>query len=150
MLFYAIRFVLEKIKNIFSTLNKIRRNIMNSLMIKPSYMLDNFFRNIEPEVYSGYRSEFGPKTKIIEKDNEFQILLSMPGVKKENISIDIEDEKITVSSKQKTDFHQSDFVKSWTLPPNINIKNIKALYENGVLEINIPKNPIEKYSIKIE
>lgn len=75
----------------------------------------------------------------------------MPGVKKEDIKVDINKNVLTISGERKTkeevkeeDYYKVEtyfgkFSRSFTLPDNADIENIEASSENGVLEVIIPK-----------
>lgn len=97
-----------------------------------------------------------------ESDSSHQIQLSAPGYKKDNFKIDIDDNRITISnqfSDEKSDeserysykeFRQSSFSRSFYLPENSNVDDIKAKYEDGILYIDIPKKEIVKKTKQIE
>ena len=88
----------------------------------------------------------------------------MPGVKKEDIKVDLNKGILTISGERKTkeEVKQEDYYKietyfgkfsrSFTLPDNVDIENIEAKSDNGVLEIVIPKlkDDVSKKSIEIK
>lgn len=88
----------------------------------------------------------------------------MPGVKKEDIKVDLNKGVLTISGERKTkeEVKQEDYYKietyfgkfsrSFTLPDNVDIENIEAKSDNGVLEIVIPKlkDDVSKKSIEIK
>lgn len=85
--------------------------------------------------------------RLINNHNEFIYVIDLPGVKKEDINIELSDFKETLDVTAKR-FYLLDedkaersvfFYKTLNLPWNINEKEISAKYENGVLTINIPK-----------
>ncbi|MDN3668525.1 Hsp20/alpha crystallin family protein [Echinicola jeungdonensis] len=115
-----------------------------------SGLLDRVFNDT---VHSDH-PRFTPSVDISEDEKNYEIALSVPGVKKEDFKIDLEDGKLTVSGERKKEekkegknFHSLEsqygaFSRSFYLPEDIAAENISAQYENGILTISLPK--IEK------
>lgn len=90
-----------------------------------------------------------PKTEISESENAFFISLDVPGMKKDGIKIEVKEQRMTVSGERKRTLHdrRSDvqeksygfFERSFNLPETANGDQIEARFEDGVLEIVIPK-----------
>ncbi|KAF0984615.1 hypothetical protein FDP41_000514 [Naegleria fowleri] len=110
---------------------------------------------------------YAPSTDVSENDKRFNILCNVPGLKKEDLKIDLDEEKgiLTISGhidKEKAEenetFHAAerfygDISRSFKLPPKtVDFSGIKANLENGVLRVYVPKKEkIEKKkSIQIE
>jgi HSP20 family protein len=106
-----------------------------------------------------------PKANIIENENDYQIHLAAPGMKKENFAIDLKNNLLTISgqSESKTEtkeektnftsceFNYSQFTRSFNLPKNAETSKIEANYADGILEIKVPKKEKEVESVhKIE
>ncbi len=105
---------------------------------------------------------FTPKVNTREGEFAYHIDVDLPGVKKEDINIDVRDNVLTISGernfkkevkeedyyKVETDFGK--FTRSFTLPDNVDIENISATAEDGVLEVVIPKLKKEENVKKIE
>ncbi len=118
-----------------------------------SEMLDRFFKEAvrQPAV-----STFSPAVDIIEREDEYEIDLYLPGVDKDHVNIKVEGNVLTVRGERK--FHQEEekenylvvesaygeFERVFTLPENADPDQIKARYENGVLKLFIPKREEEK------
>ena len=89
------------------------------------------------------QSVTGPRTNIQNLEDKHLIELATPGVDKEELNIDIDDGRLTVSYKQEdeTGRHsfQRTFKRSWTLPKGVDADSINADYANGVLAVSIPK-----------
>ena len=116
----------------------------------------------EQSVESGI-SAFTPTVNSRETSDAYYIEIDLPGVKKEDIEIDVKDNVLTVSGERKVKDEMKEenyykiesrygkFVRSFTLPKNANIDKISANSENGVLEIKIPKlEAVKKEPKKIE
>jgi HSP20 family protein len=107
--------------------------------------------------------DFKPKVNTIEGKGAYHIEVDLPGVKKEDISVNVEDNILTISGerKVKTEVKEEDYYKvessygsfsrSFTLPEKVDIENIHANSEDGVLEVVIPKlEVVENKSKKID
>jgi HSP20 family protein len=94
-----------------------------------------------------------PAVNIKETDTNFSLEVAAPGKIKDDFSIEIDHNVLTISSETKTENEQSEengrytrkefsyssFRRSFTLPETINADDIKAVYENGVLLVTLPK-----------
>ncbi|SUW07476.1 heat shock protein [Brachyspira pilosicoli] len=112
---------------------------------------DNFY-NEENSVskYSDY--------KIDENDNSYTIEMDMPGVRKEDLDIGIKENMLSIYAERKrmskTDDKEevvSKYEQSFNISvKGIDIENISANFENGVLTLTLPKKEEVKYEKKIE
>jgi HSP20 family protein len=107
-----------------------------------------------------------PPANVTESEKEYNVELSVPGMNREDLKIDVDAGVLSVSSEkeeerksEEKDYHRkefsySSFKRTFTLPENANEENIKAKYENGMLKISIPKSEQSiskpKKEIKIE
>ena len=89
------------------------------------------------------QSVTGPRTNVQNLEDKHLIELATPGVEKEELNIDIDDGRLTVSFSQKEGgedhIFQRTFKRSWTLPKDVDLESINADYKNGVLAVTIPK-----------
>ena len=94
-----------------------------------------------------------PHVDIVEEDARFLLRADVPGVKAEDIDIDMEKGVLSISGKRATD-HQEEgqsvqrkerasghFVRRFTLPDTTDADHISAACADGILEIVIPKQP---------
>jgi HSP20 family protein len=93
-----------------------------------------------------------PTVDIFEEDKEVVVKAEIPGMKKSDISIDIDENSITISGEKKQekkvdkkDYHRVEcsygsFCRSFRLPDTVNSDKAKASFKNGVLEIRMPKS----------
>lgn len=96
--------------------------------------------------------DWAPTVDITENNEEFQIKAELPEVKKEDVRIRIEDGVLSISGERKQEkeeqnkkFHRVErsygsFMRSFTLPTNIDETKIRADYKDGVLTLRIPKS----------
>jgi len=112
-----------------------------------SDIMDEFFN----EAIANRSSTFTPSINISETEDQFSIEVEIPGMKKEDININIENNRLTISGerKQKAEedgrrFHRVEttygsFERSFQLPDHIDEESIEASYKNGLLHINMGK-----------
>ena len=98
-----------------------------------------------------------PAMNVKEHNEDFEIEFAAPGFSKKDFEVTINDNILTVSGEKKhekeekeegytcKEFSYNSFKRSLTLPETIN-KNeeVKAIYENGILKLNLQKNELEK------
>lgn len=113
-------------------------------------------KEIEKNLYSQVGNNEGvtafvPTVNTRESENGYHVDVDLPGVKKEDIKVDLNKGILTISGERKTkeEINQEDYYKietyfgkfsrSFTLPDNADIENIEASSDNGVLEVIIPK-----------
>ncbi len=102
------------------------------------------------------------KVDIAEKEKEFIIHADMPGAQKENIQVDFSDGALTISVENKNQLKEEEGTKilkmersyykqsrTFSFEAPIDEEKIEAKYENGVLELRIPKKVQETQMKKI-
>jgi len=94
---------------------------------------------------------WAPSTDLVETDDAYRIHLDVPGMSKEDMTINLQNNTLTVSGKRTAEeTHEDDeyvrvertfgnFHRTFTLPDAVDAENIEATYENGVLNISVPK-----------
>ncbi|WP_347159622.1 Hsp20/alpha crystallin family protein [Pontibacter chitinilyticus] len=112
-------------------------------------MLDRFFNE---SVNSRNFSGFTPHVDACETEKGFEIELALPGVKKEDISIDFQEGKLTIAGERKMEkkedgrrYHMLEtqygsFSRTFYLPDKVNPDKISANFDNGVLLVSVPKD----------
>ncbi|MDX9814085.1 MAG: Hsp20/alpha crystallin family protein [Sulfurimonas sp.] len=120
---------------------------------------DNFFNAIEKDEDSVI-VDFKPAINTREGSDAYHIDVDLPGVKKEDINIDITDNVLTISGTRESKIEQKEqnyykvessygkFQRSFTLPKEVDVENIRAACEDGVLEVIIPKLEVSKQTTK--
>ncbi|MDB5153176.1 MAG: Hsp20/alpha crystallin family protein [Mucilaginibacter sp.] len=98
-----------------------------------------------------------PAVNIAETENEFHIELAVPGLKKEDIKINLEKNVLSVSAEKKAEnveegkkyskreYSYNSFVRSFTLPESADYARINAEYVDGVLKLNVAKKEEAKF-----
>lgn len=109
-------------------------------------------------------SYFSPKVDVSETDEQFEIDFYIPGVDKDQVNIDLNEGRLTVSGERKFEKENNgknyrsvessfgSFTRSFQLPDNIDQEAVSASFENGVLQVIVPKDEkkIAKRSIAIK
>lgn len=98
-----------------------------------------------------YSDSFSPKIDISEDEKNINVVAEMPGVKKEDLKIVIQDNILTIEGEKKKaeekkekNYYRSErsygiFKRCFTIPVEVDSENIEAKFENGILNINIKK-----------
>lgn len=85
----------------------------------------------------------GPQTNVSTNDKGYNIQVSVPGVDKSQIEINVENNVLTVShdtgEETTNTFATQSFQKTWTLPEGTDAEFITAECVNGILSVDIPK-----------
>ena len=117
-------------------------------------LLDDFFDY--PEKSFSFRTSNANglmKTDIKENENAFEVSIALPGVKKDDIEIELKDEYLTVSAtsnmKKDEEDKKSNYIRkeryygscsrSFYVGDAVTENDIKASYEDGILTLDIPK-----------
>jgi HSP20 family protein len=136
----------QKNKN---TMSIIRYNPNDFVPSNFSSLVDRFFN--ESLARSG-GSVFTPKVDVIENETSYEVQVAVPGLNKEDFKVEIDENHLTVSGERKftnekkdKNFHSIEtnygsFKRSFTLPDNADGSKISAKYNNGILELVIPKD----------
>ena len=86
--------------------------------------------------------------QVVNRDEDWQVVFAVPGVKPEDVKVKVEDNLLNVSYNTADSTNDSSFVssfsRSWSLEQDVSIDNIAASHENGVLTITIPKPESKK------
>lgn len=97
-----------------------------------------------------------PSADISETDKEYLVRAELPAVKKEDVKVTVDAGMITIEGERKQrkeekseKFHRvesvtGNFTRSFTLPDNVDERNIRCESQDGVLTVHIPKTEIEK------
>lgn len=90
-----------------------------------------------------------PATDIIEREDGFHVFMDMPGVGKDDLVVDLDEGELTVSGKAigqasgenlvEAQFGPVEYSRTLSVADVIDQENIRAVLENGVLELTLPK-----------
>ena len=142
-------------------IKKTPDNFIKSVNDEISSILNRHFDNLYPEYgYDEDMNSLPMPVEITEKDKEYDIRAELPGVKKEDLDIDIDKNNITINAKKeeeicedkkaykKSEFKYGEFSRSVYLPQEIDVNKTEAKLEHGVLKIYAPKLVADKETTK--
>ncbi|MFM2047492.1 MAG: hypothetical protein RI955_38 [Bacteroidota bacterium] len=141
---------------------------MNNLLFQPKRMtyaplsFNHIFNEVFNEnLFNGADfSHHSPMVNIKESDNGFQIELAAPGFLKENFSITINNQVLSIAAEKQAEqksesekytrkeFSYNKFSRNFNLSENVDSDNIKAAYDNGILKVNVFKKAKAEPEIK--
>lgn len=129
-------------------------------------LFDEFFNsNLLPNFVEEGAWKSTPAVNIFENNEKFEIEVAAPGLEKDDFKIDLKNDHLVVYSEKKdkkeekgkgkvvrSEFKYSSFQRSFALPKEVDVTNIKASHKNGVLTIELPKKTEykENWSRQIE
>jgi len=97
-------------------------------------------------------ADWVPTVDISETDGEYLIKAELPEVKKEDVKVTLEDGVLTIQGQRRqekeektTKYHRIErsygtFVRSFSLPDQVNESGVKAEFKDGMLNLHIPKS----------
>ena len=126
-------------------------------------IFNSIVNSVETNRDEGMLVAFVPSVNTREGEYAYHVEIDLPGIKKEDIDIDVENNVLTISGEReiKDEMKEDDYYKiesrygkfsrSFTLPEKVDTENIHAESKDGVLEVVVPKlKEIEKKAKKIK
>ena len=128
----------------------IRWNPYRNLVSLPRE-IDRFFNEFGQELWNT-DTVWSPSVDITETKDGYEVKAEIPGMKKNEIKINFEDDMLTLSGERNHEKEEKDknyhrierrygkFQRSFYLPNHVKAEDIKANYKDGILTVNIPKS----------
>lgn len=129
-------------------------------MFKSPFAHDDMFAAM-PTVWSE-GGNFVPKVDISEDDKQMFIHVELPGMEKDDVKITISEDKIlTIKGEKKREEKKEEknylrversygsFLRSFSLPDNVQPDDITAAFEKGILHLTLPKTEVKKPQEKV-
>ncbi|WP_081679095.1 Hsp20/alpha crystallin family protein [Methylobacter luteus] len=103
-----------------------------------------------------------PKVDIVDRDNEIEVQAELPGIKKEDLDVSINNQIMTIRASTKEEKTQEgrylrreisrgEYQRTLSLPDNVDTENVKASFSDGILRITLPKTAqSQRKSIEIQ
>jgi len=141
----------------------IRRSALPARTISKREFLtpfDEIFNNLMGDVFPTFHQEFGenffaqgsyPKCNVLNFDDRVEIEAAIPGLNKEDVSVEVTDGVLTIKAESnqranvedsqyvKREVKRSAFARSFRLGDNLVEDNITGAFENGILTLTLPK-----------
>ncbi len=121
------------------------RGFTSDIWSEMDRFLDDWNRSVANKSYS--ERSFSPASEITESGDYYLMSLDLPGMKQDDIKIEMSDDILTISGERKRATSEKSygyFKRSFSLPEAVEADKIEARYENGVLELYLPKTPAAK------
>lgn len=95
--------------------------------------------------------EWNPAVDVFENDDAIVVKAELPGVAKEDITVDVQGRTLTIKGERKAENEvqeeryyrkerfQGRFERAFTLPADVDPEAVKADYKDGVLKVEVPK-----------
>ena len=119
----------------------------NNNNVFPSLMNEFFNEDFRMNLIN--RNHSIPSVNSVENNESFEIDLAVPGMKKDDFTIELNDKVLVISSENTNsvendnmrlnEFNYSSFQRSFRVPESVELDKIKANYKNGILKIKLPK-----------
>jgi HSP20 family protein len=149
-----------------TTMNLVRRTGSPLSIYRPTAIEDQFGRMVEnmfedffaPIAQGSALSRWpqegtiSPRLNVTETDKSFLVEAEMPGVKKEDIKVAVENQRVTIEGEAKREEEQREgenvvysersarrFMRSFQLPTDVDDSIAEARLENGILSLTLPK-----------
>ena len=152
---------------------------MTKIFVKPRHLnrdefltpFDKIFDNLMEQTFPTFKDEVGvsfnqgayPKVNVYEYDDKIGIVAEIPGLDKKNVSVEVEDQVLTISGDKHgfeddggkcitRELKQSSFKRSFNLGEHLDGDDVSASFKDGMLSISVPKIEPElpkKHSVKI-
>ena len=125
---------------------------------------DRLFDKVMENQFPNFTEEFGvkcfeggayPKVNVYEYEDKIGIVAEIPGLSKEQVNIEVEDNVLTISGDKhnvtddesakviRRELKHSSFKRSFQLGDQLDAENVSAKFEDGILSIGIPKTEPE-------
>ncbi len=138
---------------------------MSLIRWEPFKEADEFFRSFSPlfgrlprmlEQTGGSHYEWAPAADISETEKEYVVKAELPGIKREDVKVTLENGVLTIQGERKLEKEEKDekthrierfygnFCRSFNLPDNADAASIRAESKDGVLKVHVPKLKAEK------
>lgn len=140
---------------------KAPENFIRTVNDEISSLLNRHFDSYFPEAaYWEEMDKYSIPVEVSDKGRDYEIKAELPGVKKEDLDIDIDKNYIIINAKKeeetiegektykKSEFKYGEFSRTVYFPEEIDVEKTEAKLEHGVLKIHAPKKYAEKEAKK--
>lgn len=131
---------------------KGRKNNLSSFPTMSSWFDDLMLGDFPSLFSSNFNTGISlPKVNIKELADAFEVEMAVPGMKKSDFEISLENNVLSISSEleekkesseetfTRREFGYASFKRTFTLPETVDVGKIKAIYDEGILSIHLPK-----------
>lgn len=114
-------------------------------------LFDDFFNRSIADFIGSDNLMSQPAVNVVETDEAFKLEVAAPGFDKTNFEVKVEGKQLLLSGKReqsneettdrftRREFQVASFQRSFHLPESVNPDGVQAVYENGILNVTLPK-----------
>ncbi len=111
-------------------------------------LMARFYPEVEEEALT---TDWAPTADVMETRDAIVIRAELPGLSEKDVKVEMENGVLTLRGERKLEKETTDkgyrhiertygkFIRAFTLPPNVDLNKIAATFNNGLLEVEIPK-----------
>ena len=108
----------------------------------------------------GASTAWSPRIDVFERDNRLVTRVDLPGMKKEDVTVEVTDGHLTLAGERKreteekkdnvyrTEREYGSFYRAVPLPEGVKLEDVKATFADGVLEVSVPLPPKAAASVR--
>ncbi|RFP21617.1 Hsp20/alpha crystallin family protein [Duganella sp. BJB488] len=123
--------------------------------LEPLRGVEDFFRDFRlKNMLRDFDAKPSIKLDVVETEQGYSVKAELPGMKKEDIKVDVDGNRVTISAETKRESEQKEgktvvrseryvgqLYRSFTLEKDVDDGKAEAKYQDGVLELTLPKKP---------
>jgi HSP20 family protein len=129
---------------------------ISSIQSEMNRLFNSFFDTPTANGGSAPARRWIPAMDLVETENDFVLRADLPGLSDDDVSIEVEDNVLTISGERKAEHEERKegyyrversfgrFSRSLTLPEGVDPEAVQASFEHGVLEVHVPKPEAKK------
>jgi HSP20 family protein len=133
---------------------------LNTIQSEMNRLFNTFFETSSPANGGSTLRRWIPAMDLVETEDDFVLRADLPGLTDEDVTVEVEDNILTISGERKAEHEErkegyyrverasGSFSRSLTLPEGVDAGAVKANFDNGVLEVRVPK-PEERKPRKV-
>jgi HSP20 family protein len=123
---------------------------LGTIQSEMNRLFNSFFDGPTPTASGAYR-RWIPAMDLVETENDFVLRADLPGLSEDDVSIEVQDNVLTISGERKAEHKESkdgyvrierstgSFRRTLTVPEGVEPEAVKARFDRGVLEVHVPK-----------
>lgn len=131
----------------------VRRSPNGVFALRPFFRPFSLLEEVEEMARNAFETSLTPRMDMYEEDKELVIKAEMPGIRKKDLDISLNDDMLTIKAEKKEEKEEGEkgtthytrerrfgqYIRSMTLPARVDAENISATLKKGLLEIRLPK-----------
>lgn len=138
----------------------LTRRTPGSFFAAPTFRLDDRMSRLMEDVFNeSQEMVWTPAVEVVESDDEIELTAEMPGLTRDDVQIEVEDDVLRIHGEKKEEFeHEEDkdgkvrvserrygsFSRSFGLPASVDADAIEAEMKNGMLTVRLPKTEVAR------